>query len=101
MNTKQIQVGSRIYYRGDMANNPGWFTVTGLRPATKYSPEQVELMEVEGEFRSKVVPAFMVSHKDSGNGSTRFVTERAYNELRAERMAEMVSWAARTRKVPA
>lgn len=84
----KIETGSKVYYRGDMANNEGWFTVTGFRPATKYSAEHVELMEVEGDFRSIVIPAHGVAHIDSGNGSTRFVTEAAYNALRAKQIAE-------------
>lgn len=84
---KQIEVGSKVYYRDDMANNEGWFMVTGFRAATQYSHEHIEMMEVEGDFRSIVIPAYSVDHTDSGNGSTRFVTEAAYNARRASRMA--------------
>lgn len=84
----KIETGSKVFYRGDMANHEGWFTVTGFRPATKYSAEHVELMEIDGEFRSKSIPTHMVDHIDSGNGSTRFVTEAAYEARRAKLIAE-------------
>lgn len=36
-------VGRKVYYSGDMANNPGFGEVIGFLPATKYSPPQYKI----------------------------------------------------------
>lgn len=80
-----IDKGAKIYYRGDMANHEGWFTVTASAGGN------VVLVEVEsdnGHGRKMTIPACMIAGKDTGNGLVRFCTEAAYNEYRAARIAE-------------
>lgn len=87
-----LKVGDRVYYRGDMANPEAWLVVKLVRPADRWGPESydfnVESGGFEGQKEIKGIARHMVNAEDSGNGSTRFVTEAAYKALRAARMAE-------------
>lgn len=73
----KLEVGTRIYYTGDMANNEGFGTITKKIPAGKYNQACVETKLDDGRIQ-KMLPELLFSPKYSGNGSTRFVTEEAY-----------------------
>ena len=87
----KLEVGTRIYYSGDIANSKGFGIITKKIAGGQYNPASIEIKMDDG--RVKKVGEFLFSDKYSGNGSTRFVTEEAYNEYRQatiNRMQEYV-----------
>lgn len=81
----ELKVGDRIYYTGDMANRPGWFTVVALK-ADSY--RHVELLEEgDDEPRHMFIPLSLFSAEYLGHCGTRFVTEAAYRRYYEERRA--------------
>lgn len=94
--TRTLNVGDRIYNRGDVCNPSHFGTITEIKPATRWGGEQVVITPDEGttlgyggEARgSYTVPSAMINHVDLGNGRTRIVTEAAYKALREKQIAE-------------
>jgi len=39
----KIAIGARFYYKGDRANQPTYGTIIKFRPATRYSPDSVDV----------------------------------------------------------
>jgi hypothetical protein len=76
---KHTANGTRIYYRGDMANRDGFGTVTAQFPSDRFA-DQIEITMDDGRVIS--IPDGMVKTQDTGNGLTRFVTYEAYMERR-------------------
>ena len=84
------KIGEKILNRGDMANHPHWVEVTdvykdrwGMHVRVKVlTPTYSEVRKIGSEY---VIEPVMIHDKDSGNGSTRFVTERAHKEWKEER----------------
>ena len=88
----KLEVGTRIYYSGDIANSKGFGIITKKIAGGQYNPASVEIKMDDGRVE-KMIGEFLFSDKYSGNGSTRFVTEEAYNEYRQaiiNRMQERV-----------
>ena len=79
-------VGTRIYYRGDMANREGFGTITAYIPNARFGGEVGITMD---DGRYKRIPPCMIKAVDTGNGLTRFVTIDGYNEYRAQALADM------------
>lgn len=77
---------ARIYYTGDMANQPGWFneTASDLEGHVGNRRLVVELVEEGGE-RSFAVHAHHIGDVYRGHCDPRFVTEEAYNTYHAAR----------------
>lgn len=72
----------RVYYTGDMANQPGWFTASPSATAGA-----VLLIEDEGgEDRSFTLFERHIGHEYHGHCDPRFVTGEAYDAYRAARM---------------
>lgn len=72
----------RVYYTGDMANQPGWFRATGNGEG------QLRLVEEDypdSEQRVFTVYPHHIGHVYQGHCSPRFVTEAAYKAFRASR----------------
>jgi uncharacterized lipoprotein len=86
MGKMKYNVGQKIYYRGDVANRPGWFKITEAIH-DKYF-KGYELKEIDGE-RLLRVPEYMISEIDKGNGSTRFVTEVAYKAYKEQQLQQL------------
>ena len=82
---KQITTGTRVYYRGDMANIDGLGTVTEYEQ-TRWGDQVTITMDDSRIIR---IPAMMIKDKDTGNGMTRFCTMEAYEAYRAEKLAWM------------
>ena len=93
----KYQLGELIYYRGDMANHECWYKITGVSLPNKYSPMQYKLKEVGGEGRTTTIWESAISEVDNMNGSTRFVTEKAYNEARQAAQKRIEEAAAKRR----
>jgi len=79
---KQKEIGTRVYYRGDMANSDGFGTITSIR-SDKYA-NWTEITLDDG--RTLRPNTSMISDTDSGNGLTRIVTLAAYNKRLAEQV---------------
>jgi hypothetical protein len=74
----ELQTGERVYYTGDMANQPDWCTITGLEN------HNVKLqMDNGGE---TWVWDTSIGHVYQGHCNPRFVTQAAYDTWRAARM---------------
>ena len=73
---KQLEIGSRVYYTGDMANDPAWLTVVSQR-----GPDSYDLREVEtGTVRRGVM---FIGHVYQGHCDPRYVTGEAYAAYQA------------------
>lgn len=84
----KYQIGQKIYNRGDMANRPGWFEITDYKE-DRFG-KRYDLKEIGGEQRTiNAIPECAISEIDKGNGSTRFVTEKAYNDLRNKQLEQL------------
>ena len=75
----RLQKGTEIYYTGDMANSEGFGEITKL-----YNDEYGDFVNITMDDGRKMKRLYtsMFSEKYSGNGSTRFVTKKAYDEYR-------------------
>jgi hypothetical protein len=78
----EMQIGTHIYYHGDMANQSGFFKVVEIDGS---HAKMVEI-EVEGcnEIRNINIPVYGIDNEYKGHGGTRFVTRDAYNAYREE-----------------
>lgn len=77
----KLKIGTRIYNHGDMANNPKF----GVIVQVKEKPYELGYMvRYDGEESLQFAPSCMFSEEFKGNGSTRFVTEEAYETFRTK-----------------
>ncbi len=76
----ELNEGTRIYYGGDMANESGFGVITKAY-SDKWGSFVDAVMDDGREMRGLHTIGFSKTY--SGNGSTRFVTEAAYDEWRA------------------
>lgn len=75
-----IEVGTRIYYTGDMANDPAWGTVVMQRGG------YCDIQQDNGHLMASILLC-AIGHRYNGTCNPRFVTETAYHAWRAERLA--------------
>ena len=79
----------RIYYTGDMANQPGWFTTEECFGGLFYGP--FTITEEPGELSENrefhLMPA-NVGSVYAGHCNPRFVTAEAYNAYRKAQFSE-------------
>jgi hypothetical protein len=73
---RQIEVGSRVHYSGDMANDGGWFRVSAVRAGSRPS---YDLVEVDGAGRTWRGVFIDPADRYAGHCSPRFVTGEAYD----------------------
>jgi hypothetical protein len=86
--TQRLSTGQRIYNGGDQANPDHFGTITEVRDdkwGLQYEITPDDYTQTAHD-RPYWIPACMFSATYSGNGSTRFVTEQAYNEYRQARL---------------
>lgn len=86
-----VEVGTRIYYTGDMANESSWGTVTGIAGG-RFGTQVCVALDTG---RDAWVPAPMIGERYDGTCGVRFVTKAAYDAWRAERIAAYDRWAKR------
>lgn len=79
-----LEIGTRIYYGGDMANLEGFGEIVDAK-ANAYC-DDVRVRMDDG--RDLWVPRVMFSEAYAGHGGTRFVTEAAYRAWRLRRLRE-------------
>ncbi len=79
-----LKENTRIFYRGDMANMEDLGTITRA-----YSDKWGRFYDIKLDDGRDILglPSIMVSTKDTGNGSTRFVTLKAHNDYRRAQFA--------------
>ena len=75
----ELEVGTRIYYTGDMANVPWWGTVVSLG--------ELAVIVQTDDNRDKPVPYSAIGNIYRGHASPRFVTKAAYDAYREEQFA--------------
>lgn len=87
--TQTIEIGMRIYNRGDQMNVDRWATVTAIAPCRWYGLKIELTTDAEDDLPVKVytVPVHCIDHVDKGHGGTRIVTEAAYRKREAEQIA--------------
>ena len=83
-----LNEGTRIYYGGDMANPDGFGVITKAY-SDKWGSFVDVVMDDGREMRGLHTVGFSATY--SGNGSTRFVTEAAYDEWRANQIAQFTN----------
>jgi len=89
MKTEEIEIGLRVYNRGDMANPEHWGVVTKIIKTEGFA-DQVEITpDAEAERKPYIIFPIMISTIDKGHGGTRIVTEQAYNEFREKQLAAL------------
>ena len=84
---KHYEIGTKIYYRGDIANEEGFGKITELI-SNKWG--EYFSTRLEDGREQKSVPLFMMSDFDTGNGSTRFCTLTAYQKRRQKMIAGLL-----------
>jgi hypothetical protein len=77
-----IQIGTEIYYTGDMANASGHFKVVSL--ARTNSSNMCTLREINGDREFRCVYFSQIGNTYHGHCNPRFVTEAARQEYRAK-----------------
>lgn len=81
-----LQLGTEIYYHGDMANEPGFGKI--MSTYFNASGSFVDVLMNDGRiFKSLAVTNFSAEYK--GTGLTKFVTKEAYNAYREKKMAHL------------
>ena len=93
-----MDIGQRIYYTGDMANQDGHFVVAAIR-----APGCVDLQELPGDLSHgrdiKGIYERHIGHEYHGHCNPRFVTEEArqayYAQISASTMAYKAKLAAK------
>ena len=86
----KLEIGTRVFNNGDMANQEHFGTITNI-VVSKWGTD-IEITPDAGSDRtsSYTVPIAAFSPKYLGHGGTRFVTEAAYKEWRAERISGLL-----------
>ena len=83
MNTIQLEVGTRIYNHGDMANFPHFGTITKIIKSNRFSDQYEITPDAESDREgSYTVCCSAISPEFKGHSGTRIVTEKAYREYR-------------------
>ena len=81
-----IEVGTRVYYTGDMANQPHWAEIVEIR--TGRGQEVTLRADARDESpRTYTIPRHHIGDVYAGHCDPRFVTEAAWLAYRAERFA--------------
>lgn len=85
---KELTIGTRVYYTGDMANHAYFGTITGIS-RSKWGDHYEITPDADSDREPHSIPVLMFSETYSGNGSTRHVTEEAYKAYRTKQIAQM------------
>jgi len=84
-----LEVGTRVFNGGDMANVEHFGTITAIIRNARFG-DQYEITPDPGSERTNpyCIPPVMFSEEYKGHGGTRFVTEAAYKEYREKQIAD-------------
>jgi len=96
MKTSEIEIGQRIYNRGDMANIPHFGTITKIKTSDRFS-DMIEITPDNDIDRDPywVYPSGITDY-DLGHGGTRIVTIEAYHKFRNAQIEKMERWIQKT-----
>ena len=83
---KEREIGTEIYYGGDMANSEGFGEVVKIHKNARFG-DQYEIAMEDG--RTITIPPLMIKDEYHGNGGIRFCTAQAYDEWRARQLQRM------------
>ena len=80
---QDFNIGDRIYYTGDMANDSAWLIVS----STTHPTGALELKHAEDESAWGFVHPVMIGDFYQGHCNPRFVTAKAYTTYYENRLA--------------
>lgn len=83
-----LPIGTRIYNNGDMANPDHFGTITDIN-TDRWGTQYEITPDADSERKPYWIPPVMFSAEYKGNGSTRFVTEAAYETWRKAQIEEL------------
>lgn len=78
----RLKVGTEIYYKGDQANTPGYFTIESFDPSKEQFMTSITLKEKGGEGRTKKIGAQQIEDKYVNNYASRFSFKEDYDNFR-------------------
>lgn len=87
-----LAIGTRMYNRGDMANQPHFGTITNVKTDRWGTEYEITPDADSDRIKPYWVHKVAVSPEDKGDCGTRIVTEEAYNARRAQEIAKMLAW---------
>lgn len=79
---ERIKKGTEIYYKGDMANTPGYFVVESFEPDKEKYMTSITLKEKGGEGRTKKIGAQQIENEYKNNYMNRFAFKEDYDKFR-------------------
>lgn len=91
----KFKLNQKIYNHGDQANKAGWFTITSSE-STDWG-NLYSLKEINGERTMQAISEGQIQEVYKGNGSTRLVTQQAYNAYK-QQMNDYISKVADRRR---
>ncbi len=83
---EHLIAGDRVYYTGDMANDPAWLTVTEVHTDSLNQPVYVT-MQPDGGGKPWNINTEQIGYMYKGHCDPRFVTKKAYDAYRNQVMA--------------
>jgi hypothetical protein len=86
----KMTIGTKIYYRGDMANREGFGEIVEIIESERFG-QDVKIKFEDG--RETIIKTRQIDTEDTGDGRTRFCTEWAYLKKRKQQMDEYKKWA--------
>lgn len=86
---ERIKPGTEIYYKGDQANTPGYFTVESFDPSKEQFMSSITLKEKGGEGRTKKIGAQQIEDSYVNNYASRFSFKEDYDNYRNRVYEEM------------
>lgn len=78
----RLKTGTEIYYKGDQANTPGYFTIEKIEPEKEQFMTSITLKEKGGEGRTKKIGAQQIEDSYTNNYASRFSFKEDYDNYR-------------------
>ena len=78
----RLKKGVEIYYKGDMANTPGTFTIEDYDPSKEQFMSSITLKEKGGENRTMKIGSISIENDYTNNYATRFAFKEDYDDYR-------------------
>lgn len=79
---ERLKPGAEIYYKGDQANTPGYFTVEKFEPEKEQFLASITLKEKGGEGRIKKIGSQQIEDSYTNNYASRFAFKEDYDNYR-------------------
>jgi hypothetical protein len=87
--TLKLEIGTRVYNHGDMANVPHFGTIVEVRTDPRWGTDLRIQPDDDAGSKDYWVNPCVFSPVYLGHGGTRFVTEEAYQAWRAAQLANL------------